>query len=174
MKSVIFTSLVLALVVAVVTAAASSSANDMATMKQVASFSGEKASSRGKGRRGTTAYVAPVDERSLSSALELPVADAFASSDVSDGFEELELRIPDYDLPASDIPLTVNSKVEYFINYFQTRGRGWFAKWLSRSERYLPMMQEVLKKEGLPEDLVYLAMIESGFSTHAKSHASAV
>ncbi len=174
MKSVIFASLALALGAAVVPAAASSSANEMAALKQVASFSGENAASRGKGRRGATAYAAPVDERSLSRALELPVADAFASSDVSDGFEELELRIPDYDLPASDIPLTVNSKVEYFVNYFQTRGRGWFAKWLSRSERYIPMMQEVLKKEGLPEDLVYLAMIESGFSTHAKSHASAV
>lgn len=124
--------------------------------------------------RRSSADVAPVDERSLSRALELPVADVFVSSETSDGFDEFELKIPDYAVPESDIPLTVNAKVEYFINFFQTTGRSWFSKWLSRSERYIPMMKEVLNREGLPEDLVYLAMIESGFSTHAHSRASAV
>jgi membrane-bound lytic murein transglycosylase D len=114
------------------------------------------------------------DAASLSRALELPTSDSVISDDVPDGFDQFELKIPDYDLPASDIPLTINRKVEYFITYFQTTGRTWFAKWLSRSERYIPMMKSVLKKEGLPEDLVYLAMIESGFSTHACSHANAV
>lgn len=114
------------------------------------------------------------DAASLSRALELPPPDSAITEEVPDGFDQFELKIPDYDLPASDIPLTINRKVEYFITYFQTTGRKWFAKWLSRSERYIPMMKNVLKKEGLPEDLVYLAMIESGFSTHACSHASAV
>jgi len=114
------------------------------------------------------------DAASLSRALELPPPDSAITEEVPDGFDQFELKIPDYDLPASDIPLTINRKVEYFITYFQTTGRKWFAKWLSRSERYIPMMKKVLKKEGLPEDLVYLAMIESGFSTHACSHASAV
>lgn len=123
--------------------------------------------------RGASA-AAPTDEKSLSAALELPSSEIYVASESKDGFEEFELKIPDYDLPESDIPLTVNSKVEYFINFFQTSGRTWFAKWLSRSERYLPMMKEVLKREGLPEDLVYLAMIESGFSPHAYSRASAV
>ena len=88
--------------------------------------------------------------------------------------QDLELQLPDEELPASDIPLTLNHKVEYMVNFFQTSGRKAFAKWLSRSERYIPMMKEVLKKEGLPEDLVYVAMIESGFSPHAYSVASAV
>lgn len=114
------------------------------------------------------------DAASLSRALELPSSDFAAPEEVPDGFDQFELRIPEYELPASDIPLTINRKVEYFISYFQTSGRKWFEKWLSRSERYLPMMKQVLKKEGLPEDLVYLAMIESGFSTHACSRASAV
>jgi peptidoglycan lytic transglycosylase D len=87
---------------------------------------------------------------------------------------ESELVLPDETLPESDIPLTFNSKVEYFVNYFQTVGRTAFGRWLSRSERYIPMMKEVLQKEGLPEDLVYLAMIESGFTPHAYSVASAV
>jgi membrane-bound lytic murein transglycosylase D len=87
---------------------------------------------------------------------------------------DLELRLPQEELPESDIPLTLNSKVEYFIRSFQGEGRNAFSRWLSRSERYIPMMKEVLKKEGLPEDLVYLAMIESGFSPHAYSVAAAV
>jgi membrane-bound lytic murein transglycosylase D len=155
-------------------AGAESSAFGDATRTHVASFSSDQAASQSKGNRRSSALVAPFDEKSLSRALELPVADVVASNEPSDGFEEFELKIPDYDLPESDIPLAINSKVEYFINFFKTNGRSWFSKWLSRSERYIPMMKDVLKREGLPEDLVYLAMIESGFSTHAHSRASAV
>jgi len=77
-------------------------------------------------------------------------------------------------LPKSDLPLTLNNQVNHFLNYFQTTGRRGFSRWLSRSERYIPMMKDALKKEGLPEDLVYLAMIESGFTNHARSVANAV
>lgn len=100
------------------------------------------------------------------SAPELPDEDALADS--------FDLKLPEEDLPEADIPLTFNSKVAFFTRYFQNAGRDSFARWLSRSERYIPMMREVLRKEGLPEDLVYLAMIESGFSPHAFSVASAV
>lgn len=85
-----------------------------------------------------------------------------------------ELMLPDVDLPLSDIPLALNSKVEYFLSYFQTRGKPSFSKWLSRSSRYIPMMKEILRKEGMPEDLVYVAMIESGFHMDARSWANAV
>jgi len=114
------------------------------------------------------------DEKSLCKALELPTTDQLVIDDAPDDFTDFELKIADYNLPRSDIPITINSKVEYFLNVFQTSGRGWFGKWLSRSERYLPMMKEVLRKKSLPEDLVYLAMIESGFSPHANSPANAV
>ncbi len=86
----------------------------------------------------------------------------------------VELQLPDDDLPAADLPLALNDKVEHFITLFQTKGRATFAGWLQRSTRYLPMMHEVLRREGLPEELVYLAMIESGFRLHARSIASAV
>jgi membrane-bound lytic murein transglycosylase D len=85
-----------------------------------------------------------------------------------------DLYLPDDDLPAADLPLALNDKVERFINHFQTKGRATFASWLQRSTRYIPMMREVLLREGLPEELVYLAMIESGFRLHAKSPASAM
>ncbi|WP_243370097.1 lytic transglycosylase domain-containing protein [Geotalea sp. SG265] len=117
----------------------------------------------------------PADMR-VSEGVELSPSEIFSleqalTKQVEEGFE---LKLPDEELPESDIPLTFNNKVEYFIRYFQTSGRKAFSKWLSRSERFIPMMRQVLKKEGLPEDLVYLAMIESGFSPHAYSVAAAV
>ncbi|HEY6871266.1 MAG TPA: transglycosylase SLT domain-containing protein [Geobacteraceae bacterium] len=113
-------------------------------------------------------------ESSLSRALDLPAPEFFATDEPERDSGDFELRMPEENLPDSDIPLTLNSKVEYFINYFQANCRDVFARWLSRSERYIPTMKQVLKKEGLPEDLVYLAMIESGFSPRAYSSASAV
>lgn len=118
--------------------------------------------------------VASAREAMLIKGLELPPSEFFIDDDNPDRGSEFELPLPEDVLPDSDIPLQLNNKVEYFIDYFQTRGRNTFARWLSRSERYIPMMKEVLRKEGLPEDLIYLAMIESGFSPHAYSIASAV
>ncbi len=73
-----------------------------------------------------------------------------------------------------DIPVTYNSSVRKWIKYFQTTGRLTFRKWLERSSRYLPNIQGELAQAGLPQDLSYLAMIESGFSPNAESTASAV
>lgn len=73
-----------------------------------------------------------------------------------------------------DIPIVINEKVEHFLNYFQTTGRRSFSNWLARSEKYIPFMREVLKENGLPEDLVYLAMIESGFNPYAYSRSKAM
>lgn len=119
-------------------------------------------------------HVASAREAMLIRGLELPASEFFVDEEDVNLGNEFELPVPEDVLPESDIPLQLNSKVEYFVDYFQTRGRNTFARWLSRSERYIPMMKEVLRKEGLPEDLVYLAMIESGFSPHAYSIASAV
>ncbi len=104
---------------------------------------------------------------------ELPASDFFTLSPSENPLAEIELKLPVAELPESDIPLTINKKVEYFIKLYRTNGREAFGRWLSRSERYIPMMKEVLKQQGLPEDLVYLAMIESGFSPDAYSVARA-
>lgn len=76
--------------------------------------------------------------------------------------------------PVFDIPLTYNHKVKQWIEYFQTTGRPWFQKWLERSTRYAPFIREQMKDSGLPQDLLYVAMIESGFSPLAASPAQAV
>lgn len=79
-----------------------------------------------------------------------------------------------YDNSRYDFPITMNSKVEGWIDYFTGRGRSHFERYLSRSSRYIPVMKHILRNAGLPEDLVYLAMIESGFNIRAYSRAKAV
>jgi membrane-bound lytic murein transglycosylase D len=64
-------------------------------------------------------------------------------------------------------------RIDKFIRYFQTRGRARFEIWLSRSGKYSDMMRGILAKYGMPGDLVYLALIESGFSPNAYSVARA-
>ncbi len=73
-----------------------------------------------------------------------------------------------------EIQVEINSEVEKWIQYFQGRGRGYFERYLERSSRYVPLMKKVLKENGVPEDLIYIAMIESGFSGKIKSRAKAV
>ena len=74
----------------------------------------------------------------------------------------------------TQLPITINDDVRRWIDIFQTRYHKKFNIWMGRSGRYIPMMKEILVKYDLPEDLVYLAMIESGFSCQARSHAQAV
>src|SRR5690606_26164874 len=62
------------------------------------------------------------------------------------------------------IPLAVNRQVLKWIDYFQGVGRPHMERYLSRSTRYMPTMKAILREEGLPEDLIYIALIESGFS----------
>ena len=73
-----------------------------------------------------------------------------------------------------DIPIEVNEDVIRWMEYFTGSGRRYYAKWLSRSTIYRPMMYEKLEAAGLPRDLVFLSMIESGYATHAYSSAAAV
>ncbi len=73
-----------------------------------------------------------------------------------------------------DFPVVENAKVHYFLDYYSGPGRSAFRRWLARSSRYLPRMREIFAKEGLPQDLAYLAMIESGFNDRAYSWARAV
>lgn len=88
-----------------------------------------------------------------------------------DSEEETSATETDEDLlPA--VPLLWTGEVEKFVSYFQKR-KDSFARWLECAASYVPLMQEVLRVNGLPEDLVYLALIESGFNLHARSPANA-
>ena len=116
--------------------------------------------------------------------LELPSVVAHRFEPLAEPFQEASLQ--DFRASASteeaedqsrvsfDIPIEINEKVERFINYFQNNKQGFFSRSLARSKKYLPMMKEIFRKNELPEDLVYLALVESGYNTHAASPAKAV
>ncbi len=75
-----------------------------------------------------------------------------------------------------DIPDTSNAKVERMVHYLSQneRGRVAMSRWLSRAGEMIPRMAPILRQHGVPEDLVYLSMIESGFREDARSWARAV
>ncbi|MBI4403570.1 MAG: LysM peptidoglycan-binding domain-containing protein [Deltaproteobacteria bacterium] len=79
-----------------------------------------------------------------------------------------------YDNSRYDFPITMNSRVEGWIDYFTGRGKHHMERYLQRSSRYIPVMKQIFRQAGLPEDLVYLALIESGFNLRARSRAKAV
>jgi membrane-bound lytic murein transglycosylase D len=73
-----------------------------------------------------------------------------------------------------DLPLTVNDVVVSYLNFFQTpHGRAIVENGLRRKGRYEEMISRVLKEEGVPQDLIYLAQAESAFQPLALSRASA-
>lgn len=74
---------------------------------------------------------------------------------------------------AWDIANLDHDRVDYWVERFTTVKRDDFAKFLERSGRYAPMILEKLDERGMPRDLLYLAMIESGFNPTAYSHAAA-
>jgi membrane-bound lytic murein transglycosylase D len=73
----------------------------------------------------------------------------------------------------SDLPLMMTDQVAGFIAYFSNHGRGIFERALARSGRYREMMLPILKEEGVPQDLIYLAQAESGFHALAVSRVGA-
>src|SRR5258708_19177310 len=74
----------------------------------------------------------------------------------------------------SDLPLMMTDQVAGYINYFSSnRGRGTLERALTRSGRYRAMIERILKEEGVPQDLIYLAEAESGFHPYAVSRAGA-
>ena len=73
-----------------------------------------------------------------------------------------------------DLPLTVNDSVLQYLSFFTTaRGRAIVSRGLDRAGRYNEMIRSVLKQEGVPQDLIYLAQAESAFQPDAVSRAGA-
>lgn len=113
-----------------------------------------------------TETVEPQKQQSIPSELKPPKEDLAQVDEVpaDDSAEEK----PYY------IPMVLNDSVENHLEYFKTRGKDVFQRWLEQSARYIPMMRDIFREKSLPEDLVYVAMIESGFNPYAVSWAKAV
>jgi membrane-bound lytic murein transglycosylase D len=109
------------------------------------------------------------DDASLHPEIQTPAEEA---EDVT-FLSELEQsgRVRDDSLT---LPVVTNERVQAFIELFQGPQKKWMDRALRRSGRYSQRMKEILREEGLPEDLVYLALIESGFNPHAYSRAKAM
>lgn len=114
----------------------------------------------GDGFQETPAVPAPIDE---VAEMTFPV-----DPRLKDRAEEAAKNI------SHDLPLTVNDEVLSFLNFFQTpRGKAIVETGLRRSGRYREMISRVLKEEGVPQDLIYLAQAESAFQPLALSRAGA-
>ncbi len=73
----------------------------------------------------------------------------------------------------SRFPSQLNEKVGMFIDFFQRKANPFFTRSLARSSAYEGMMKKILREKNLPEELFYLALIESGFNPKAFSPAKA-
>ncbi|HKQ58459.1 MAG TPA: LysM peptidoglycan-binding domain-containing protein [Candidatus Eisenbacteria bacterium] len=127
-----------------------------------------------------------IDIQSKLTGLRDAARDASKDSPRDAGREPARASVPDrartetpdrgvLNAPAiEDIEPQYNAEVYRYIEYFTGAGRSVFERWLIRSGRYMTLFRDVLKKEGLPPDLVHLVFVESGFNLHARSVSAAV
>lgn len=96
-----------------------------------------------------------------------PIAEAFAES------TRLSLQVRSEAPEPPAYPVAVNSQVQFFVDRFTIYRREVVSLWINRSARYLGMVRDVMRKRGLPEELAFTAMIESGYNPNAVSRAGA-
>jgi membrane-bound lytic murein transglycosylase D len=106
---------------------------------------------------------ATIDDLLAISTFDKPDATAETKQAVAD---DLQATVHDIDIP-------MNAKVLSYVQLFSGRLKGYLEEGLSRGARFLPMIQDVLRAEGLPLDLAYVPLVESAFKTNALSRAKA-
>ncbi len=74
----------------------------------------------------------------------------------------------------SDMGISINNQVEAFLNYYSGPGKKVFLRYRQRAERYIPIVKKILEEEGIPEDLAYLPILESGYWASALSRSRAL
>lgn len=119
----------------------------------------------------------------LLSAFSLSYGQQAAEEDIFYPASDLEF-IPaeaDYELIAdrltcieNEIPLNYHERVHAFVNYFAVKDREYTRLMIQRKNLYFPLFEKYLKKYGLPEELKYLSIVESGLNPKAVSSARAV
>lgn len=111
---------------------------------------------------------------------EIAFGDVFAVRDELfsnlDGLENpLDPDQAPWRLPVrTEVPMTVNRAVTSSMEFLREQRPRVIATWLSRAHTYFPMIEQIFREEGIPEELKYLAMIESGLNPTARSRARAV
>lgn len=110
---------------------------------------------------GEEVTVSPLDELG-------EVAAEYDPTDVEAPIEPVEAIEPVF-----DIPIVTNDKVLFWLDYYGTRRHDSFKTGLVRSGRFIPMFRRIFEEAGLPQDLVYMAHVESAYKTTAYSKAHA-
>jgi len=116
-------------------------------------------------------YIARIDNLSPQSSI---FALREKLNQVTELTDTLAVGAPTRVVQGTTIPLVVNSLVEQNIAFFQGRGRHHMERWLGVSGKYFPLVKRIVREEGLPEELAYLSMVESGINPLARSWARAV
>ena len=110
---------------------------------------------------------------------DAPVTAERFRRDITEALEPLEIEMGDTKFVLVDdrdghIPLVRNKQVDQFITYFTTaKGRKQFSIWMKRYMEYKDLIIPILKQHKMPEELMILAMIESGLNPKAYSRANA-
>ena len=97
----------------------------------------------------------------------------------------VEADIVTVDRPALAVPLGASwdievkeylshDRVEFYVRHFTGRGRPTYVAWMQRGLRYEPMIRKTFREHGIPQDMYYLGLVESGYNPHAYSRAAAV
>jgi hypothetical protein len=115
------------------------------------------------------------DDASLTEELSnTRLEELYTKSGIPGWDPSLEQELKNWDHQVKfDVPIQMNKQVRAYLVYFSTERKAVITRYLARSTRYMPMIKEVFQEAGLPEDLAYLAMIESGFNPKAYSPAAA-
>lgn len=91
-----------------------------------------------------------------------------------DKIDVSKYTVPYAPITGTEVPLVMNDQVERNILFFMNKGRGHFERWLYLAGKYLPIMEKIFREEGVPKEVCYLSMPESGLNPTARSWARAV
>ncbi|MEL7832495.1 LysM peptidoglycan-binding domain-containing protein [Fodinibius sp. N2] len=80
----------------------------------------------------------------------------------------------DITTPKTEVPLVQNRQVNRHLMYYTMKRPEVMETWLTRTKKYFPMMEDIFEEENVPQELIHLAMVESGLNPQARSWASAV
>lgn len=133
-------------------------AREDARPELLAPYAGSLASMRAEAGLVPSLYALPAAQAQGASLTDLP---------------EVRARI-DATSVLDQRQIYMQAPVRAYLDFFDGRGKRLLAQWAKRMALYEPMIRATLREEGLPEDLIFVAMIESGFRPSARSPAKAV
>lgn len=119
------------------------------------------------------AAIAEEDSPPTAEPAAIDAMGALAVGDAPASAETMAEAVAAVESETLDLPIELNDAVLSCIDLYQGRLRDWFQEALTRGQKYLPGIRRTFAEEGIPQDLAYLALVESAFKTNAYSRAKA-